>query len=381
MAVPGWLEKVVGVENSGPLADPSKAFKPTGLLGAFGGREGLLNFGLAMMANSGYGYGERKRGLGEIFGSSYLQAQQMAQQRASQKLMDEWRQTQIEQAKKVEAPKPLVLGQGDQAVDPITGKVIASSPAAPKSSNAIGSVSPQEFTTDSIAAYQQSIDPATGYGDFKLLQRVAPQATPRFQFVTDDSGNIMAGNLTTGGLTDTGRKGKPTKPIGMDLRKEFEGQQAVKDYSTVLPLYQRAATAPNTRAGDISVVYALGKMFDPTSVVREGELQLSQNAAPWVRKIVADARSQISGTGAIDPQTRKDILAAMEGQVNALRASYERERERFSGYAAQYGATPSQIVGTDPATAFKLPRKVVRTGTLNGKKVVQYDDGTTEYAQ
>lgn len=137
------------------------------------------------------------------------------------------------------------------------------------------------------------------------------------------------------------------------LRKEFEGMQAVKDYRLVLPLYERAKTAPNTRAGDISVVYALGKMFDPGSVVREGEITLSQNAAPWVRAIVSKANSQLTGEGAIDKETRADIMQALQGQVSALAAPYDQERQRYEGYAKDNGWDPSSVVGTNvPSDAF-----------------------------
>jgi hypothetical protein len=149
------------------------------------------------------------------------------------------------------------------------------------------------------------------------------------------------------------------------LRKEYEDSDAVKNYRTVLPLYQRAVTAPNTRAGDISVIYALGKMFDPTSVVREGELILSQNAAPWLIKVASEANSQLTGEGSISPQTRAQILEALKGQVDALREPYVQERNRYSEYASGYGTAPDQVVGPDPVDAFpKTPVQKIEEGTI-----------------
>lgn len=136
------------------------------------------------------------------------------------------------------------------------------------------------------------------------------------------------------------------------LRKEFEGMEAVKNYKLVLPLYERAVKAPNTRAGDVSVIYALGKMFDPGSVVREGELILSQNTAPWLQKLTAGANSQITGEGSLNPETRKAIMDALNGQVEALSMPYRQERERFAQYADENGWTPQQVVGSDPSAAF-----------------------------
>jgi hypothetical protein len=139
------------------------------------------------------------------------------------------------------------------------------------------------------------------------------------------------------------------------LRKEFDGQQAVKDYKMVVPLYRRAVSAPNTRAGDISIIYALGKLFDPGSVVREGELTLSQNTAPWLQKLASSANSQLSGEGALNPETRKAITEALKGQLTSLQQSYNLERERFAGYADENGWAPGQVVGPDPGGDFMAP--------------------------
>lgn len=177
--------------------------------------------------------------------------------------------------------------------------------------------------------------------------------------------------------------GGPADPAGpqarrnsMQLRKEFEDQEPVKTYRSVLPLYQRAATAPDSRAGDISVIYALGKMFDPTSVVREGELQLSMTAAPWLQRIAAGINSQITGEGRLTPKMRTDILQSLHGQVDALRAPYEQERQRYSGYATDSGFDANSVVGPNPADAFPQPAQsqpsqpeVTATGP-NGEKIV-----------
>lgn len=159
------------------------------------------------------------------------------------------------------------------------------------------------------------------------------------------------------------------KKLSVTLRKEFEGLNAVQNYMTVLPLYQRAATAPNTRAGDISIIYALGKMFDPTSVVREGELILAKNTAPWVVKLANEANSQISGKGAISPGTRTQIIEALKGQVDSQRMGYLRERERFAGYAPKYGVDPNEIVGNDPAESYKVPPPMKSTGGWSAKRI------------
>ena len=150
-----------------------------------------------------------------------------------------------------------------------------------------------------------------------------------------------------GGPADPNSTGTQ-RSASTQLRKEFNNLPQVKDYRLVLPLYERASTAPDTRAGDISLIYALGKMFDPGSVVREGELTLSQNAAPWLQKYAANVKSQVARTGRVDAATRTEILAALQGQIESLRGPYEMARSDYAQYASDYGIDPGLILGTDP---------------------------------
>lgn len=146
----GFLDKIIGSESAGPLADPEQAFQPTGLLGKFGGREGLLNFGLSMMANSGPS--PQRRGFGEIFANSYLQSQQLAQQRAADKIRQEYMQAQIERMRQPEpqAPKRIVTGPDGRPYyedgSPILPNVAApKKPAQTREINKGGQVVTQEF--------------------------------------------------------------------------------------------------------------------------------------------------------------------------------------------------------------------------------------------
>jgi hypothetical protein len=89
----GILDQIVG--NAGNTGQPRR-----GLLGAVGGAQGLLqnpatmDLGLALLANSGYS--SRRRGFGEILGTSMLQSRQMAAEAAQQKLREQYMQAQIQ---------------------------------------------------------------------------------------------------------------------------------------------------------------------------------------------------------------------------------------------------------------------------------------------
>lgn len=178
--------------------------------------------------------------------------------------------------------------------------------------------------------------------------QVDPETGEEKQVVGPDNSQPASG--AAGGATP-----RQTFKDTQGLRKEFDSQQAVKDYKLTVPLYRRAVSAPNTRAGDLSVIYALGKMFDPGSVVREGELVMAGNTAPWLSNLVSKANSQLSGDGALSPETRKAITEALSGQLNSLKQSYSLERDRFSGYANDNGWAPGSVVGPDPGVDINAP--------------------------
>lgn len=61
-------------------------------------------------------------------------------------------------------------------------------------------------------------------------------------------------------------------------------------------------------------------------------------------------------------------------QKKRMRAQAERDMEVAAGRGT------AQLDAREPATVPPAARQVVRTGMLNGRKVVQYSDGTTDYA-
>jgi hypothetical protein len=113
----GILDQIVG--NAGNTGQPRR-----GLLGAVGGAQGLLqnpatmDLGLALLANSGYN--SRRRGFGEILGTSMLQSRQMAAEAAQQKLREQYMQAQIqamqEKAQPAAEANEIVIGPDGEPV-------------------------------------------------------------------------------------------------------------------------------------------------------------------------------------------------------------------------------------------------------------------------
>lgn len=170
------------------------------------------------------------------------------------------------------------------------------------------------------------------------------------------------------------------------LRKEFRGLQSVKDYETSLPLLVSARNAPDNGYGDLQLIYTAGKILDPNSVVREGELTLTIAAGSPLQRILGSTRFTAEQGGRLTPKIREQLLGMLNERVLAYRQAYDRDFNQYGQYAQESGIDPSLVVGSHAANAYPKPQKaesakrVVRTGRdKSGRKVAQYSDGTIGY--
>jgi hypothetical protein len=211
----------------------------------------------------------------------------------------------------------------------------------------IASVSPLLEKADTGAGVA-FVDPTTGLPKNTLDKSVSPDAQLSSQ--TQRRGQDITQATALAGQEATA--GKQSRRDTASLRKEFRGLPSVKEYETSLPIVETARNAPDTPAGDLQVIYSVGKVLDPNSVVREGELQLTQNATPFLQKVIGKARAELSGQGRLTPQTRQDLVGMLDQRVQGYQQAYSRDYETYGGYARDIGADPGQIVGTRPETAF-----------------------------
>jgi hypothetical protein len=73
-----------------------------------------------------------------------------------------------------------------------------------------------------------------------------------------------------------------------EIRKEFNALPEVKAYRDIIPVVEAARSAPDTRAGDMQLAYAVGKVLDPNSVVREGEFKMAQDVPRRRREVLGE---------------------------------------------------------------------------------------------
>jgi hypothetical protein len=170
------------------------------------------------------------------------------------------------------------------------------------------------------------------------------------------------------------------------LRKEFEGLPEVKTYKQAYPTYAaiKDAVGRNTTQSDINLVYGIAKLYDPNSVVREGEYATVANS-PNIPERIKGYAQYLSGGGRLSPEIKKQIMDEATGRIGTFQAEAGKARKSYEGIAKQRGMNPASVFAdmgdfVGGATPSPMGKTVKRTGTINGKKVVEYSDGTVDYA-
>lgn len=158
------------------------------------------------------------------------------------------------------------------------------------------------------------------------------------------------------------------------IRQEFRKTPAVQNYETVIPILNAAEKAGDTRIGDVNLVYAAAKMFDPTSVVRESEYGtvVSANNIPnWLQGHV----NALMGGGKLSAGARKELMAELNARVAAHEDMYKQVRGTYEGIARSQGLDPSRIF-TDFPRVGSSRRKQGAIGKAQGSgaRTVNFND-------
>lgn len=158
------------------------------------------------------------------------------------------------------------------------------------------------------------------------------------------------------------------------IRKEFRANQTVKDYETIMPILAAARAAGDTRLGDVNLVYAAAKMFDPGSVVREGEYGtvVSANNIPnWV----AGHINALAGGGRLSAGARKELMAELDARAGAYEKNYQTLRGTYEKTVKDFGLDPSRIF-TDYASVLQNRKGgKIGAGSASGTaRVIDFND-------
>jgi len=171
--------------------------------------------------------------------------------------------------------------------------------------------------------------PSGGY------QRAAPAAPQQGLPTLRDPLNVQQ---TTGEIADRERK------FEQSMRNEFRALPIVKNTGIILSKAASALNQPDDAGGDLAVMYAFAQTNDPTSVVRESEMELAQRTATMVDQMKAQY-NMVSKESRLPKGVRARLLESMRANVRAINDFYGAEYKEARRVAAEKGFNPENITG------------------------------------
>lgn len=135
------------------------------------------------------------------------------------------------------------------------------------------------------------------------------------------------------------------KEVVLKLSDDFRQEPAVKSYRTVQPMIasMENAVKRDTAASDLDIVYAIAKIFDPDSVVREGE-QLLVIRSGGLPSSVQSALGWVVGGQRLSSDLRNGLLEQARSRAENYRQAYDSVAGSYAQQADRWGVDVRDIV-------------------------------------
>lgn len=156
------------------------------------------------------------------------------------------------------------------------------------------------------------------------------------------------------------------------LRNEFRGLSSTKDWNEVYVQYQTAVEGLQDpyRTADLGFMYAIAKIVDPGSVVREGEIKFVEGAAPEVQQFIGRLNSVLRGETAFTQEVRLGLQRVVERYARARWNNYVTSVQAYQEIVEANGANPDWVFTDlrtpDFARGQLAPVEVRAAGTPDG---------------
>lgn len=129
------------------------------------------------------------------------------------------------------------------------------------------------------------------------------------------------------------------------VRGEVRQLPSYKNFAEAAPIYKSmVASAPNnSKASDLNLVYGLGKIMDPGSVVREGEMIMVKNTAgipEWLKGQI----EAVNGGASLTPETRKAIMREAKIRIDSYQQMFNQDAEQYRGIAQREKMNVDDVV-------------------------------------
>jgi hypothetical protein len=191
------------------------------------------------------------------------------------------------------------------------------------------------------------------------------------------------------------------------LRTEFNTLPEVKNYfdlqskfSIMKDALDESRISKSNVATDQALITVFNKITDPQSVVRESEYARTASDLSMLNRLKGKVEKWQKGGAGLTDEDRQALVTMATKFNQASEKRYGNRLKEYRGYFTNIGmdanqyltpygsqeGVPGGVPTPSAAPAAGAPasngKKIVRQGTEKGtgRKVIQYDDGTTKYA-
>ena len=129
------------------------------------------------------------------------------------------------------------------------------------------------------------------------------------------------------------------------LLGHYMASPEVKTYAAADPIYRSIVKSAGTDTGasDLDMVYGIAKILDPTSVVREGEIQMANSTGGTVA-MFQGLLNQLNGGAKLNPETRAKLLEMAQNRMGELRGAHDQVTSQLYDIAGRRGLNKDNIV-------------------------------------
>lgn len=212
------------------------------------------------------------------------------------------------------------------------------------------------FTTRSTGQFTETLGTEGLTGKTRVLNRVqntqSPDSVASVAASIDNNKRTVAAQLANAGATrevanatrdaariQTGFKNEQS------LREEFNGLPEIKRYKAAIPSWRaiESAAKTNNPQADINLIYGLAKLYDPESVVREGEygtIANSQAIPEWIKGMA----QRLAGGGRLTTETKRQVLEQALGRIGTYRSEHDKTRASYADIAKKRGMSLEDVL-------------------------------------
>lgn len=219
-----------------------------------------------------------------------------------------------------------------------TAPNVASDPTVAKLQRALTGA-PEKYK----ASIQSRLDVAIKDAERRYNEGKAPEAVREWQWARQN-GMTTTKSPTAYAAELAAAKRDPDTDV-TNLRKEVQQLPSYKNISQAAPIYRSMfeTAGRNTKASDLNLVYGLGKIMDPTSVVREGEMIMVKNSAGMSEQLMG-AINALNGGAALTPETRQALMAEAYSRMNTYKGQFDQDMKQYRGIVGRRGFNADDVI-------------------------------------